>query len=203
MRYRRYGEFRVGDYLGSWFGIAVLLVLAIASVLLRVSIWYVFIPIVFSIVWLVFILVPNFECFVLHKDSITAFLGKRRRVIAIPRKVTLVISSADICPPFAIRTACGKQTHVLKNRYAVSILYEMPLEATLEVLHKNYVQEYTTSMIKAYFEEYRYIYSFVCNQELLKALMVGREGILIIPESLQGELTLNSELWKIYIDMGH
>lgn len=114
-----------------------------------------------------------------------------------------VVSYADICPPLAVRTVVGNQTHILKDKFAVSILKEMPAEVALEILHRNRAQKYTNSNIQTVFDDYRYIYSFVCDQSLFDELIANRECLLIIPESLIGVISFDQNTINVRIDSGH
>lgn len=200
MKNLRYGKFRFGDYNMSWGAIILLMLFAAASLILDLSFLFFLFPTVFAVVWLWVILVPHREQFVLHGDTIAVYAGKKSRSIALPLELTLVVSYADICPPLAIRTAVGDQTHILKDKYAVSILQDVPLDAALEALHRNYIQRYTTSTIQTVFDDYRFVYSFVCNQSLLDELIANRKCSLIIPESLFERISVDSSIVNVYID---
>lgn len=200
MKHNRYGKFRAGDYRGSWIGIAILLIFPIASILLDVSILFIIFPIAYAVVWLWAIFAPNQEQFVLGENSITAFFWKKTETILLPPELTLIVSCVDICPPLASRTAFGNETHILKNKYAISILQKMPLDVALEALHQNYVRKYTTSMIQRAFDEYLFLYSFVCDQSLFDQLIANRKCLVIIPASLSEEITVDPDAVDVYID---
>ena len=114
-----------------------------------------------------------------------------------------MVSHADVCPPLAMHTDMGNKTHILKDKVAVSILQKMPVEVVLDVLHRNYVRKYTTSRIRTVFDDYRYIYSFVCNQSLLDALIANRKCLLILPESLSKGMTFELSADNVVIDLGY
>lgn len=200
MEYYRYGKFNFSDYYGSWFGIAVLLIFTIASITLDLSASFVIFPTVYILIWLWKILMPNRERFVVCDDYIRVLVGRKTQNIIIPSELTLVVSYADICPPLAMRTAVGNETHILKDKYAVSILHKMPLDATLEALHHNYLRKYTTSTIRALFDDCRYIYDFVCDQYLLDKLIANRDCQLIVPGSLSEKISVDSNYVNIHID---
>lgn len=203
MKNRRFGKFRLRDYCISWISIVLLLLFSIASTVLELSFLFVIFPIVYAVIWLGIILLPHREQFAINSDSITVFLGKKTQTIRLPSELTLVVSYADICPPLAMRTAVGNQTHILKDKFAVSILQKMPVDVALESLHKNRVQKYTTSRIQTVFDDHRYIYSFVCNQSLLDELIANRECLLIIPESLFNVISFDPSIMNVHIDTGH
>ena len=203
MKNRRFGKFRFRDYCISWIAIASLLLFSIASIVFELSFLFVIFPAVYAVVWLGVLLVPHREQFVMSSDSITVFAGKNKQIIGLPSELTLVVSYADVCPPLAMRMAVGNQTHILKDKFAISILQKMPIEAALEILHRNYVQKYTTSRIQTVFDDCNYIYSFVCTQALFDELIANRKCLLIIPESLLGAISFDPSLVNAHVDTGH
>ena len=141
MKNYRYGKFHFQDYWQSWISIVVLLFFAIANILLELPWVFFAFSIVYVIVWVWMILAPQFEHFILTSDFIiTSYIGRKKHAIELPSELTLVISYVDICPPLAVRTAIGNRTHILKEKYAVSILHELPLEIALEKLHLNHLK---------------------------------------------------------------
>lgn len=202
MKFFRYGKFSFADYWGSWISIIILLAYSVCCIVLHLSLIFVFFSLVYAFIWLIKILVTINESFmIVDNDIIISKIGKAQK-IPIPSELTLIISYADVCPPLAIRTATGKQTHILKDKFAISILTKMPLDITLETLHKNRIEEYTNSIIQTTFNDYRYIYSFVFNQFLLDSLISNRDCILIVPQSLVEKITvdLNYTNTIVYID---
>ncbi len=200
MKYYRYGKFRFRDYCVSWIVIVVLMIYSISSSILGLSRFFTILPMIYAMVRLCAILVPQLERFILNNDSITVFRYKKAHTIQLPLKPTIIVSYVDICPPLAIRTAGGNQTHILKDKYAVSILQNTPLDIVLEKLHRNYVRKYTTSRIQMVFDECDFIYSFVCNQSLLDTLVNNRKCILVIPGSLSDKFHVDSNTVNIHID---
>ena len=202
MKFFRYGKFSFADYWGSWISIIILLAYSVCCIVLHLSLIFVFFSLVYAFIWLIKILMTINESFmIVDNDIIISKIGKAQK-IPIPSELTLIISYADVCPPLAIRTATGKQTHNLKDKFAISILTKMPLDITLETLHKNRIEEYTNSIIQTTFNDYRYIYSFVFNQFLLDSLICNRDCILILPQSLVEKITvdLNYTNTIVYID---
>ena len=202
MKFFRYGKFSFADYWGSWISIIILLAYSVCCIVLHLSLIFVFFSLVYAFIWLIKILMTINESFmIVDNDIIISKIGKAQK-IPIPSELTLIISYADVCPPLAIRTATGKQTHILKDKFAISILTKMPLDITLETLHKNRIEEYTNSIIQTTFNDYRYIYSFVFNQFLLDSLICNRDCILILPQSLVEKITvdLNYTNTIVYID---
>lgn len=203
MKNRRLGKFRFSDYYISWFSIVLLLLFSIASIVVKLSFLFVAFPSMYAVIWLGVILVPHCEQFSINSDSISVFWGRQTKTIYLPAELTLIVSYADVCPPLTIRTAVGNQTHILKDKFAVSILQKMPVEVALETLHQNRIQKYTTSSIRTVFDDHRYIYSFVCNQFLFDALFANRKCLLIVPESLSKAISFESSFDNVYIDQGH
>ena len=203
MKAKRWGKFKFGDYYTSWIAIAILLLFSTASILLELSLLFVIFPLVYAGIWLGAILVPHREQFTISNDGITVFLGEKVKKVNLPSELTIVVSYADICPPLAIRTAVGNQTHILKDKFAVSILQKMPVEVVLKALHQNHIQKYTTSSIKTVFDDNRYIYSFVCDQYLFDALIANKKCSLIVPELLSKAMSFASKVEDMHIDIGY
>ena len=202
MRNRRYGKFRFGDYTASWEVIALWLLFSIAALALALPRWMAVLPAVFAAVRLWAVLSPQRESFILNRSSVTVFRGRKSRTVDLPSDITIVVSYADICPPLTVRTPVGNRTHILKDKYAVSILRETPLDAALDGLHRNGMKKYTSSWVQAVFEGCRYVYGFVCDQAMLDELIADRPCLLIIPESLSVKIAVSSAAANVYIDAG-
>ena len=198
----RYGEFRPVDYCISWIVIAVLVFFSIGSMILELSFLFIAFPLVLAAARLWAILAPHREKFIMCDHSITVLLGKKRRTIILPPELTLVVSYVDICPPLAVCTAIGNETHILKDKCAVSILQKMPLDAVIEALHRNQIRRYTTSIVQRAFDDYRYIYSFVCDPSHIDWLIANQKCLLIIPESLQEKIAVDRRNVDVHIDAG-
>ena len=199
MKNCRYGKFRFSDYWISWIGIMIMTLFSVLFMILDPSIISVF-PMAYAAVWLWSIVWPHREQFIFGNDSITVYKGKRKFDINLPPEVTIVVSRADIAPLFSVRTATREQTHILSNKYAISILKKMPIEEVLETLHRNHLRTYTTSTIQKSFDDYKFIYSFVCNQQILDQVMYSRSCSVVIPKTLLEELAVDSRLHYVYID---
>ena len=202
MKNRRLGRFRFGDYFFSWFSIVILLLFSVASLILKLSLLFVVFPLAYAIIWFGTILIPYFEQFSINGNYISVFWGKKTETIHLPGECTIIISYADVCPPLTVRTSWENQTHILKGKFAISILEKMPLEEILEKLHQNRISKYTTSTIKTRFYD-RFIYSFVGNQCLFDSLTNDKKFFLIVPESLSDVIHFDSYMEKLYMDIGY
>lgn len=204
MKNRRLGKFRFSDYILSLISIVLLFFFSVAGILLKQSALLCLFPAICAVIRLVKILIPQCEQFILNHDSITVFLFKRIQTISLPDELTLIVSYADVAPPFAVRTAVGNQTHILKDKYTVSILQKMPKDAALEKLHRNGIKKYTAERIKTVFDASCYIYSFVlCSRELPDVLITDRKCLLIVPESLSDVISFKTDNENVYIDKGY
>lgn len=201
MEYYRYGKFRFADYCTSWVGIAILILFSIGSIILDLSLLFVVFPLVYAVVWLWVILIPHREKFIMHDNSITVLLGKKTHTIPLPSELTLVISYADICPPLTLRTAIGNQTHILKDKYAVSILHKMPFDVVIKALHRNKIHNYTNSVVQRAFDDYLNIYSFVCDQSQIDELIANKKCLLIILNPLQEKISIDPSFVDVHIDL--
>ena len=197
---KRYGKFKFSDYCASYFAVLVLLAFSAFGWILEAPIILVLLSSAFVLIWTWTIYSPHREQFVIKDDSIETFIGKKTKTIPLPSSLTLVISYADIAPPLTRRTAIGNTTHILKDKIAVSVLQDMETEYVLNKLHQNHVKTYTQSMIKADFDGYGFIYSFVYYQEAFNKIIEGRKCSIIIPEPLKEKVIINSSNVDVYID---
>lgn len=200
MKNYRYGIFNASDYCITWISVVFLLLFSVASLILDLSFFFVAVPIAYDLILLWKILIPHTEQFVLNKNEIIVYKGKKEYLIALPTKITLVVSYADICPPFAKRISLWNQTHILKDKYAVSILRDISPERVFDTLHQCPAQQYTTSTVQTVFDDYQYIYSFVCNQSLIEKLVARKQCVVIVPQSLFSKVSIDSKKAEVYID---
>ena len=203
MRFRRLGNFKFGDYLISWISMVIMLLFSTVSIVLELPLWLVIIPLVYVIIWLAVILVPHCEQFSINSSTIYVFWGQAEKTIVLPNELTLILSYADVCPPLAVLTPFGKETHILKDKVFVSILQNMPANYILDALHRSRIQKHTASSIRRIFNDYYIIYSFVCDQFLFDALTDNRRCSVIVPESLSKVLSFDYIAENVYIDYGH
>lgn len=76
----------------------------------------------------------------------------------------------------------------------------MDMEEIIEKVHRGHITRYTTSTIKNAFEEYKYIYSFVCNDVLLNELLKDRNVNLLVPKSMIDKISLGKQVSEIFVD---
>lgn len=202
MEYRRYGKMRMSDYTLSWIVILILLLCSVAGLVFKASVFWVILPILLAVIRFLTIWLPNRETFSIQDGVITARSELRRkvRIIELPQELTLIISLADLCPPFAIRTAVDHQTHILKDKYAVTILKQLPLAQALEHLHRNGMRKHSMRSVQNVFDEHQILYSCVCDQTLLGRLTEGRDCLVILPEALAGAVNADLIGAKVYVE---
>lgn len=200
MKIYRRGKFRFKDYTLDWLAIALLLVFSITSLILDLSLLFSIFPMVYAAMWLWQIFVSGYERFIINHNSITVLRGRKHYTINIPSELTLVVSHVDICPPLAFHTAVGARTHILEDRFAISILRELPLDTAIEILHRNNVRKCTTSSIRVAVDDYHFVYSFLCDQTLFDKLTLNRKCLLIIPESLLNAIPVDPGTIDVYVD---
>lgn len=204
MMYYRYGGFRFDDYNTSWIGMAILILFAFLSIVLRLSFLFVAFPTMYVLFWGWTILDQNCEKFMLTEDAIITVKHGKKQMRYLPSELSIVVSYVDICPPFSRNVSVGNKTHILKDRYAVSILKNTPLTTILGDLHQIPISKYTTSTIQAVFDDHRYIYCFVCTDfTLIESIMHNRECLVIVPRSLQEKVPIQSASGALYIDAGY
>lgn len=198
--YKRYGKLRIADYSISWMMLGLMLVFIVLCLILKLSAVYIIVPVLYILVLIYSIWNPNREYFEINGDMINIKKGKREKKIQIPKEFSIIISPIDVCPPLSVRTAEGNRTHILEGKYAVSILAKMDMRELVEKVHRGHIKQYTTSTIKNNFEEYKYIYSFACNDNLLNEILNEREVNLLIPKSMYEKVALKKYDLEIFID---
>lgn len=204
MKYKRYGKFRLYDYISTWIIVIFLLVLVAAVFLTNAQFYLLICPLllILSMVWSVY--KPNSECFLISGDTITIIKGRKKQIVTIPTEPILIVSYADVCPPIANHIGYyGNQTYMLKGRYAISILQKIPLETVFERLHQNHTRKYTNTTIETCFDKHLYVYSFVGNQEILNKLMRQYNCQIIIPETLQNQISIDLRQINVHVDVGY
>lgn len=200
MMYKRYGKFRITDYVFSWIALCWIIVFVVVCYVLKLSIIYVILPILYLAALFYSIWNPNREYFEIRDEIIVTQKGRRHKIIKIPEEISLIFSLVDVSPPLSVRTAVGNETHILKRRYAVTILNKMDMDEIVEKVHRGYIKQYTTSTIKNAFEEHKYIYSFVYTDFLLKEILKRRNVNILIPMSLYDKVSLEKKELEIFID---
>lgn len=196
----RYGKFSFRDYGASWLAIACLITFSITNLALNLPNIFSVFTALYALIWLLVILIPHREKFDICNEGIVSVRGRKKYWIDLPSELTLIVSYVDICPPLVVQTAVGKRTHILKGKVGISILRKLSANTVLEKLHKNHVQQYTTSRIKTVIDEHFYIYSFVYDQIIFDALVANRRCSLIVPKSLLGELSVNTKMVDLWVD---
>ena len=205
MYYRRYGSFRIRDYFGNCIAVLLYLVLAVVTI---TDDWAWFFSIFFSILVALTVydtIAPYREHFLIDNNHITVRTGKKQRNIALPSGFIVVLSQADVPAPSSMISHPIGKTYWLKDKYAISLLQNAPLEFVLEKLHKHRVKTYTNSTVESEFNHSNclFIYSFVCDTVLLKNVLQKNPALVILPQSLSSRLHLVSEETAVYIDEGY
>jgi DNA-binding cell septation regulator SpoVG len=198
---KRYGKFNYSDYIESWIAVLCLIVFTIIWFFNNFYL-YALITLGYSIALLIAVIAPNQERFIMCKHQIRVIRWKKEHFISLPSELTVVISYVDICPPLAKKTAVGNTTHVLKDKYAVTLLQKLPPEEVLIRLHSTYVKHYTTSMMTDLFNS-MFIYSFVCDDLLLRNILTDHCCTVIVPDSLMEQVHIDYTCASVHIDNGH
>lgn len=200
MKYHRYGSFRFSDYWSSWTVILVFLFFSVSGAALNFSTIFIIFPLFLILIRLGNIIIPHSERFYIQDNRITISFLKRKRTVAIPPNSVLVISLADIAPPFAVRTATNNSTHILKEKYAVSIIQDIQVDGVLKELHHFTIKQYTMTVIQNRFKAYQLVYSFVCTQDILDQLTQGKECSVVIPQSLYQKEIFDFRNMNVVVD---
>ena len=201
MDYRRYGDFQVSDYVGSLVGIALLFIFAATSFVVDLQIFFVIFPLSYALFWLWSISSKLCERFIISANMLT-IKGRKAQTIVLPEELTIVVAYADVRPPFAMRTAAGNETHILKNKYSVSLLHRTPTPLVIEAIHRGFIQKYTNSSVEDSVGTWL-IYSFVDDASLLHEIIHHRTCNVIVPESLTLCIPIEIDNSIVYVDKGH
>lgn len=201
MKKYRYGKFKSKDHLPTFISVTFFSLFSLMGVILDLPLLLIFFPLICAIICLLVVCLPFREQFVINDSSIDVYIGKKKHTIQLPTELTLVISPLDVCPLLATRTAIQKQTYVLKDRCSVSILTGVYLDEALRLLHCNHIKRYTSSNIKAIFNDWRYIYNFVLDSsDMLKKIITDRKCTLIIPKSMLNKICVDDYSIDVYVD---
>ena len=179
--------------------ICVYMIIGISCIIFHQSLLLIILPFLCSLIRGLSIIAPRFESFKIEGDSIYAYTFYRSRQISIPDELVLVFSLADLCPPLAVPTAIGKETHILKDKIAVNVLGHLNVYSVLEVLHRHKMRTCTMSSVKYSFDEYQFIYSFVCDKPVLEELMNNRKCHVIVPRSLVDQVNRLTNITAIHV----
>ena len=205
MKHYRYGKFRFWDFTGSWFAILVYLTLAVGVLTLDIAPFLLIVPVLGMTIRLWTIISKLTELFSVIDGTILVTKGLRNDEIKIPDKCTIVLSAVDVCPsPLVARTAMGYQTHILKGKWAATILRPADVEMVLEELHRGYAKQYTTCMIEQRFYGHNHVYSFVCDEALLFEIRKTTKAVIVVSEAISKYLSTELvEAPDVFLDVGH
>lgn len=203
MKEYRYGTFRLADNLRPLTAICIFVLFSVMNAVLNLSFFFTLVPALLAFLYAWQIIQLHREQFVLRSDSILVFTGRKTHTISLPVKIVCVISYADVCTPLDTPASLRGAPHIQRNRYAVSILQQIPSASALEALHRSHAKRYTTIMVKNAFEPHLFIYSFVCNQFMIDTLVASRDCLFILPESLKEQVFIKQEAAGVYIDKGY
>lgn len=195
MIYRRYGKFSFKDHLLNGTVVLICVLCGIIGLAYEVPYIYCSIYIWAAVAKGVNVMLPYRERFEINEDTFVVYKGKKMDKIVIPSEFIVIISYADVCTEVAKRTSISNRTCKLKDRFAISFLQEMPLQTVLEKLHGRYTNCWIEEVMKQ-----KYIYGFVCNQDMLEKVLVDRNYILILPETLSAKIDTTQLIGNIYID---
>lgn len=213
----RYGKFNPGDHMGLWVYIGFTLILSagcIYYIVLGISVLSAVGCLIalnaLTLVYLLIIILSYRERFSIENGVITVQKGRKTSKTVIPDEVTVIVSYAEICNGFLSGSPQRNKIHIMKDKYAVTLLQKTVPDFVFERLHGDLMRmrkyKYTTNIIKNWlFEPWRYIYSFVCDEELLNKVLAGRSCLLVIPESLREKVHLSDDIIadgkvEVYID---
>ena len=128
MRYSRYGKFQFQDYWLNWIFVLSFALFGIIGIAYEVSPIYCGIYIFIAIVKTMSVILPYREKFEFNNNTFVVYKGDKIRKIVLPFRFVVIVSYADVCTDLAKKTSLINRTYMLKQRYSVSFLKEMPLQ---------------------------------------------------------------------------
>ena len=203
MLYKRYGRVKFQDCATSWIAVFLLFAITILSLWAPFPWWLSVIPFLFAVAILWDLLSSIFETFSVRDNKFYIKRGLRSAVTDIPPEVLVIVSAADIRQMGRTRTSYREETHMLTGRFAVSILRHTTVQEAVDRLHRPPLKPYTNSMVEGLFEEYRFVYSFVYEQDAVTEALDGRKYQIIIPESLLNKVPASLLTTDVFIDKGY
>lgn len=201
MRHNRYGKFKVQDYWINWIFVFLFLLFGIIGIMYEVPLIYCAVYIFIAIVKTVCVILPHREKFEINNNTFIIYKGKKIKEIKIPSRFIVIISYADICTDLAKKTSLVNRTYMLKQRYAVSFLKDIPLPEVLDKLHGKFVCKYTNCWIEELMKQ-NYLYGFVCEKDNFEEILLAKRCTLILPETLSDQIDTNAFKCDVYIDKG-
>lgn len=201
MRYSRYGKFKFQDYWLNWIFVIMFALFGIIAIVYEVPLIYCSVYILIAILKTLCVILPHREFFEINNNTFIIYKGKKIKKVELPTRFIVIISYADICTDIAKKTSLVNRTYMLKQRYSVSFLKEMPLQELLERLHGKYGYKYTNCWIEELMKQ-NYLYSFICEQCNLEEVLSGKNFTLILPETLSDKINTNVLKCDLYIDKG-
>ena len=151
---KRYGKFRFLDYWSLWILVLVLLVCSMYAVFFSRFRVFGFFPMFISTIYVIAEILPYREEFCISDNTIIIKKGNSTQKIAIPRRITLILSQT------AIRDTFGVQSYILHKKFSISIVNGNNFDSTLELLHSRYVKRYMTNTIADSFKD-KFVFDFV------------------------------------------
>lgn len=195
MKKRRYGKIRLRNYSLQLMLIGALWIMGVIALFINALVEC---SIFFGIVLLslLYLFYPYFETFQISDNVIVTNKFLFSSKIIIPDKTIVIISKADVIYPLSV------QSVLLKDRYAVSILKDMPLETALNMLHGKYKSQflYTNGTVERR-AGYNFVYSFVLEKELIEKVLNNTICTVIIPESIKDNIVIENSETNIYVDL--
>lgn len=195
---RRFGSFRFLDYISTWVGVFVMLLVIICIILLDdFPLIMITVPLFISSIWLYSIVNPYLETYYIDKYNRSIKTKKlcQQNIINIPNEIVIIFSVVSF------RDVLGTQSFLPKNKIAMSIISDAETQFVLDKLHNN-TKKYTTSLIEERFAS-DFVYGFVYDKEVCNFLVNNFCCKIIIPESIFSVVHIDNSVCDIYCDQGY
>ncbi len=219
MKHRRYGPFKLRNHLTRCFFVLVLIGYGMAYLILDISFVYGCVFLLIAAGTVVCYALPFTETFELTDNELIISKGRNKRRVLLPAQFIVIVSYADICTDFAKRVSLLNNTDIIKGKWAISLLNEVDTANVLHRLREEYCTpctsyalhrarregfiRYTNCYIEEWFKSgdtQSFIYSFVCDPNLLEQVLKNKNYTMILPESLSDQINTTRLSGNVHID---
>lgn len=131
------------------------------------------------------------ERFSVEGEIITSMRGRSREVVLIPSDAIFVLSAT------AHSNEAGDDLRYIKDRNSLSILATNDLDYVIGKIQtgKSYLSAHVDREL-----HWHYLYSFVCDQELLDYLLQSGNHTVVMPAYLESDFLIDETHTKVYVD---
>ncbi len=155
--------------------------------------------VVFSIGYVVLIIINHTESYIVEKGKIITKRGRKTAVLSIPKECILIISYADNGPGVILHNPARSIFGTIKGVYTVSIINSSNINELKDKIEKSLYRMLTPELIKGLFSS-RYIYSFALDYEVLNELVLQTYCTILVPKEILTEIRehISMYIFEVY-----